>query len=248
MPYMLFHFIKVMENEKELPDCCKTTKKANTIWQAIGYGLLAHAGCIAFIIASIVGATAAVTFLKPIMMNRYFFYILIAISFVFATISSVLYLRKNGFLSKAGIKKKKGYLATMYGITLGVNVLLFIVIFPALANAGSITGATVASSQASMTISVDIPCPGHAPLVTNALKALGVDAINFKFPNKFEIGYTPSKVSKQQIMNIDVFDEYPATIIAESNANVVQSAPASSGGGCGCGGSTCGGSGSCCGG
>jgi hypothetical protein len=242
------------ETEEELPDCCKKVDKSEgkkTVLQAVGYGLLAHAGCIAFIIASIAGATAAVSFLKPVMMNRYFFYILIAISFVFATISALLYLRKHKYLSWRGIKKKKKYLMTMYGITIGVNLLLFLVIFPMMASTGGITGGAVglASSPAVIELSVDIPCPGHAPLVTNELKSLGVDIVRFSFPNDFEIGYDPAKVTKEQILAIDVFEPYPATIISESANTVVEVAPARSSGGCGCGGGTCGssGGGSCCG-
>ena len=271
---------KTKSEDSELPDCCSPKKKVDdelpdccrkvdapegkkTVLQAIGYGLLAHAGCIAFIIATVAGATAAVTFLKPLMMNRYFFYILIAISFVFATISAVLYLRKHKHLSWGGIKKKKKYLATMYGITIGVNLLLFLVIFPMLANTGGITGGAVglASAPAVITLEVDIPCPGHAPLITNELKTLGVDVVRYSFPDTFKVGYDPGKVSKADIMGIDVFVPYPATVIDESTNTGVTTAgvvagtsPArSSGGGCGCGGGTCGapagsaGGGSCCG-
>jgi len=141
----------------------------------------------------------------------------------------------------------------MYGITLGVNLLLFLVIFPLLANTGGITGSAVgvASSPAVINLEVDIPCPGHAPLVTNELKSLGVDAVSFSFPNTFEIGYNPSKVSRQDILSIDVFESYPATITSESSNTVVESSSAKSGGGCGgsCGSPSCGsGGGGCCGG
>ncbi|UCD03921.1 MAG: hypothetical protein JSW73_05285 [Candidatus Woesearchaeota archaeon] len=239
--------------KEELPDCCKKVERPkgkSTLWQAIVYGLLPHTGCIAFIIVTILGVTAAVTFLKPIMMNAYFFYILIAISFIFAAISSVIYLRKCGLLSIPGVKKKKKYLTTMFSVTIFVNLLLFLIIFPALANVDTgFTGAAVAGPQSSITLKVDIPCPGHAPLISNELKTLAISAVNFKFPNIFEVGYSPDAVSKQQILDLDVFDTYAATVIDESSAKVVEEKPISSSGGCCCRGPTCGvAGGGCCGG
>lgn len=213
-----------MENEENVPDCCKKAVPGEKpILQAIGYGLLAHAGCIAFIIASVIGATAAAAFLKPVMMNRYFFYMLIAISFGFATLSSVLYLRKHKSLSLGGILMKKKYLATMYGVTLGINLLLFLLVFPALANVSAewITGGAASIfSPATLTLEVDIPCPGHAPLVTTELTSIGVDTVSFKLPNTFIVGYNPAKVSEQQILNLAVFSSYPATLVNEPSGTI----------------------------
>ena len=241
-----------MENENKaenLPDCCKKTdvpEDKKGIWQAIAYGLLPHTGCIAFIIVTVIGATTAMTLLRPLMLNAYFFYVLIAISFIFAAIASVVYLKKHGLLSTVGAKKKWKYLTTMFGITILTNLLLFMVIFPVLANVGGVTGAAALDleSESSITLKVNIPCPGHAPLVSNDIKALGVSAVNFKFPNIFEIGYDPGKVSKSQILGLEIFKTYSATVIDESFATAVQQEPANSGGGCGCGGggsSSCGG-------
>lgn len=98
------------------------------------YGLTPHIGCIGFIAASVLGVTVAVQLFRPLLMNPWFFYILMAVSFGFATVSSVLYLRKQGILSWNGVKRKKGYLATMYGSTMGINLFLFIFAFPMLAN------------------------------------------------------------------------------------------------------------------
>ncbi len=89
-------------------------KKPKTWKQALAYGLIPHIGCIGFIVASVIGATVAMSIFRPLLMNRYIFHILILISIGFATVSSVIYLRKNKLLSFAGIKRKKGYLATMY--------------------------------------------------------------------------------------------------------------------------------------
>ncbi|MBW2990584.1 hypothetical protein KY348_02670 [Candidatus Woesearchaeota archaeon] len=254
------NYSKEEQRKLEQPDCCspKPKEKPKNIWQGIAYGLIPHTGCIAFIIGSILGVTVLMQFFRPLLMHRNFFYILILISLIFATISSMIYLNKNGFLSFAGMKRKWKYLATMYGSTIGINLLLFMVIFPLLANVSvaSPTGDAVAEidsgSLASIKLKVNIPCPGHAPLISNELKTInGVAGIKFSFPNNFDVTYDSSKTSKQEMLSLDVFNSYPATVLEESataSPSVVEQVnqpPASSG--CGCGGSTCGGAGSCCG-
>jgi copper chaperone CopZ len=262
-----------MKNEPEISDskkekqaelsCCgaKPREKPKSFWQGIAYGLIPHIGCIAFIIGSILGVTVLMQFFKPLLMNRNFFYILILISLMFATISSMVYLNKNGFLSWTGIRRKWKYLATMYGSTIGINLVLFMLIFPLLANVsvvsaeptGNVIGAIGDSSNlASIKLKVDIPCPGHAPLISNELKTInGVAGIQFSFPNNFDVTYDPAKTSKQEILSLDVFNEYKASVLEES-ATATQlvtqqdnnQPPAA--GECGCGGG-CGGQGSSCG-
>lgn len=247
-----------------------------------------HAGCIAFIAASVLGATAAVELFTPLLMNAWFFYALVAMSFVFATISSVLYLRKNGLLSKEGALRKKGYLATMYGTTIGINLALFLLVFPMLANldtgvlanspaqgpattsaalASGISPATPAPTPAFSTIKlqVEIPCSGHAPLISGELKKIeGVSGVRFDSPNYFEVAFDPSKTSEQKILALEVFQTYKATVVErptaisaslEGGGALPQNAPTPSpqpaqksantaASGCGCGGSGggCGGS------
>lgn len=253
-------------NEKE--ECCKADgkQKSNGFFKGVIYGLIPHAGCIAFIIASILGVTAATELFKPLLLNPYFFYILVALSFTFATISSAIYLRKNGLLSSNGVKRKWKYLSTMYGSTIGVNLLLFMLIFPLLANvsvAQSPTGNLALSNGgintlSSLKLQVDIPCSGHAPLISDELKKIdGVSNIQFSLPNVFDVKYDSSKTSKQQILSLEVFKTYKATVLSESaqstqltvsNQPSISSQPAggsccggggscgSGGGGCGCGG------------
>ena len=116
-------------------NCCnKKEEKKKGILAGILYGLVPHTFCIAFIIFTIFGATAAMTLLKPLLLNSYFFYILIIFSFVFATISAIIYLQRNGILSIQGIKRKWKYLSILYGTTIFINLLLFLVIFPYVAN------------------------------------------------------------------------------------------------------------------
>ncbi|MBU0467091.1 MAG: hypothetical protein KJ718_04110 [Nanoarchaeota archaeon] len=253
-----------MTNKKteDLPACCQPKKdKEGNIKQGLIYGLIPHIGCIAFIIGSVLGVTVLMQFFKPILMNRYFFHALMGVSIGFATLSSVIYLKKHKLLNKEGIKKKKSYLFGMYGSTIGINLVLFLVIFPMLANVGA-TGNAIANLDYGglplMELSVDIPCPGHAPLITSELKTIqGVEDVRFNFPNDLEVLFDPDLTSKEDILALEVFEEYPATVtrepttLGESSGGVgdggvkqVQPLAAGSSGGS-CGSPTCGGGSSC---
>ncbi len=230
--------------------------KPQGFWQGLAYGIIPHIGCIAFIIGSVFGVTLLMQFFKPVLMNRWFFHFLVAFSFLAATVGSALYLRSNGLLSWQGMKRKKGYLATMYGATIGINLALFLLIFPLLANvqvvsASSATGLAAGSSNlASLTMEVDIPCPGHAPLISNELKGVpGVAEIKYSFPETFQVYYDGESSTKEAMLALEVFDEYPATVTndgspAASLAPVAKSygAGSSCSGSCGgsCGRPTCG--------
>ena len=227
----------------------KDKKKGNTFTQGLMYGLIPHIGCIAFIIGSILGVTVLMNFFKPLLMNRYFFHALIGISLGFATLSSGLYLRKQGLFSWEGARKKWKYLLVMYGSTVGINLVLFLLIFPLLANVslGSPTGAIIGVSgeESMIKLKVDIPCPGHAPLISNELKTItGVSNVQFSFPNNFEVSYDLLQTSKEKMLSLDVFDEYPATVISEEVSELAQTVPKTqladgNKGGC------CGGTGGC---
>lgn len=239
----------------------------NGLVQGIIYGLAAHTGCIAFIIATVLGTTVATELFKPLMMNPYFFYILIALSFVFATISSVIYLKNQGFITFRKYEdrididfannilgRKWKYLTSMYGSTIITNLLLFFLIFPALANLGSgisstsPTGSVVLAGGnqkiedfSLLTMKVAIPCPGHAPLISGELKKLdGVLGVKYKSPNIFDVAYDPDIILEDEMLSLKVFEVYKPTVI-ENNAKVDSSALDSGfddetvGGGCGCG-------------
>ena len=209
-------------------------KEGNTFLQGLMYGLIPHIGCIAFIIGSILGVTVLMNFFKPLLMNRYFFHALVGVSMGFATLSSALYLRKNSLLSWLGVKKKWKYLSIMYGSTIGINLVLFLLIFPLLANVsldssavtGSVVGvagvgngmnlgsSTGVNSLTAIKMKVDIPCPGHAPLISNELKSInGVRDIKFSFPNNFAVTYDSEMTSVSEMLALGVFNEYPAEIV-----------------------------------
>lgn len=245
--------------------CCdeekQEDKKKRGFWTGLLYGLIPHIGCIAFIVFTILGVTAATSLFKPLLLNPYFFHILVALSIVFATISAFLYLKKQGFIRKglirAGLKRKWKYLLTLYGTTVGINLLLFMIIFPIAANFNSGTTFTAAvigafggggelelsDSDSLITLQVKIPCPGHAPLIIGELKTIdGVSAVKFKFPNSFDVGYNPEKTSREQILSLDVFNTYKATVLTalnEDKGNVEgllsSCCTGAAGAGCGCG-------------
>ena len=64
-----------------------------------------------------------------------------------------------------------------------------------------------------VTLKVDIPCPGHASLIQGYLIKAGVSEVKFKAPNLFDVYYDQSRISKDQIMSVSIFQEYPAKII-----------------------------------
>ena len=114
----------------------------------------------------------------------------------------------------------------MYGSTIGINLILFFFVFPLLANA-SITGAVVYSGDPQnfgvVELKVDIPCPGHAPLISNELKTIeGVINVKYSFPNNFEVQYDKSQTSIDGILSLEVFGEYSATLISDSQNNQVK--------------------------
>ena len=77
-----------MDDQKQDDCCCGPKKEGKGIMQGVVYGLIPHTGCIAFILFTVLGVSAATAFFKPLLMNRYFFYFLMLLSFVFASISA----------------------------------------------------------------------------------------------------------------------------------------------------------------
>lgn len=206
--------------EQKMRDCCAGSKDTKTgknkgYREGIIYGLIPHIGCIAFIVLTVIGTTTAAAFFRPLLMKSYLFYGLIALSLVFATISAAAYLRKNSSLSSSGIKRNWRYLSIMYGTTVLVNLILFMVVFPLAASMTAASQPSTSPSLGKLTLKVDIPCPGHAPLIIRELKdAEGVSSVSFRFPDHFEVIYDPSAISMQQMLSISIFSEYPAAIIS----------------------------------
>lgn len=204
------------DKAKEGTDSCCSAKKKSGVEHGIAFGLLPHAGCIAVILLSVFSVTAGTTLLVPFLQTGVFYW-LIALSLAIATASAVWYLRKRQCLCKAGIKQERKYLATLYGTTITVNLVLLFVVFPAVGGFAATTGFLIAPTpkMVNLTILCDIPCPGHAPLITDDVANLtGVVKIDFSSPNVFSIVYDPTKTSQNAILSREIFDQYPATILS----------------------------------
>ena len=206
--------------------CCPPQKKEGRgFLQGVLYGLLPHTICILFIVLSVVGATAATSVIRRFLYVPYLFQIIVALSFVFATISSAFYLRRQGMLSWEGARRRWKYVTVMFGTTVAINLLFFMVIFPLVANSGFSAAAPVVAAQStdtvqaavdrsSVTLQVQIPCPGHAPLVMDELKRVdGITSLKYQFPDKFVVGYDPAKLTVEKILAADVFKEFPAQVL-----------------------------------
>lgn len=224
-----------MDNKmKNKMECCNLDnnikeKRGKGILKGILYGLTPHVFCIAFVVFSILGATTATTLLKPLMLNPYFFYILVGLSLVFATVSAGFYLKRNKILSLQGAKRQWKYLSILYGTTILVNLIFFMVIFPLAANLKSgltLTEAVkvvaggkseVQVSGPLITLQVEIPCSGHAPLIIGELEKInGVENVNFRIPNLFDVNYNSAKTSENKILALEIFKTYQAKIITRN--------------------------------
>ena len=109
----------------------------------------------------------------------------------------------------------------MYGSTIGINLVLFMLIFPLLANVNTsslVTGAVVGiPADSTIKLKVNIPCPGHAPLISEELKTInGVKNIQFGFPNNFDVTFDTSVTSVDKIISLKVFETYKAKIISNN--------------------------------
>lgn len=199
-----------MENKKpNLPDCCKPAKESSGLAKGIMYGTIPHLGCIAFVLASIAGVGFAASIFKPLLAKAYFFYIMILLSLFFATISAFFYLRKQGGVKEAMNHKK--YLAILYGSTVAVSLVLYFFIFPLVSANIASTGTSIAT-DAELTLSVDIPCSGHAALITGELQTIpGITKIDYQPMKTFRVYYNPSIASKEKILELAIFKEYRAT-------------------------------------
>lgn len=207
-------------------DCCQpAAKEGKGVLSGILLGIVPHSVCIAFIVFSAIGATVAVGFMRDLLLLPYLFPLLVLISLAFATLAAVLYLRRSGEISWAGVARRRGYLATLYATTIGVNLLLFMVVLPLAANldaggtayaastAGSL-GSEPAAPSSEVRLQVDIPCPGHAPLIMGELRNLGgIQRVVYAFPNVFDVWYNDTSLSVGDIVSLEVFETYKARVI-----------------------------------
>lgn len=196
--------------KKENDSCCR---QPSGLGKGLLAGILPHSFCIAFIVLSLAGSVFGSALAKRFLLIPNFFTFLVIISLLFATLSAIIYLRRSRNLSWSGIKRKKRYLAVLYGTTVAVNLLFLYIIFPALAAApaGGEKPMLVAS-VAKLKIAVDIPCSGHASLIKSELRQLpGVQAVGYMPLSTFLVDYDPRLTTEADILNLEIFKTYQAT-------------------------------------
>lgn len=192
--------------------CCLPKKEATdktNFFSGLFYGILPHSFCILYILFSVLGITAGSLFLRKLFIIPYFFEFLIFFSFVLATVSAGIYLKRLGSLSFSGVKLKWKYLSILYSTVVMANILLFFIIFPATANVNS--SYAMQNSAKEIALIVNIPCSGHAPLIIDELKKIdGVVGEKFSMPNIFNVQYDASKTSPEKILLAEIFNTYKA--------------------------------------
>jgi len=200
--------------ETKQDSCCVSPeKKQKGILSGIIYGLVPHTFCIAFILFSLIGSVTALAIFKRFLVIPYFFTFLVIASFVMATVSAFIYLKKTDCLCFSGIKRKWKYLSILYSTMIMINLALFVFVFPALANINSNNVFNKEKYNASLSMAVQIPCSGHASLIVDELKKNnGIGQVIFKMPNIFDVKYNVAEISPENIISIDIFKTYKATI------------------------------------
>jgi len=201
-----------MENNQD--SCCVPSgKKGKGILNGIIYSLIPHTFCIAFIVFSIIGSVAATALFKSFLVIPYFFTFLVVASFLLATFSAFIYLKRNNCLCFSGIKIKWRYLVTLYSTMILINLAMFMFVFPALANMDSNGVLDKEKYDASLSMAVRIPCSGHAPLIIDELKKDNyIGQVTFRTPNIFDVKYDSKGTSLEKILGTEIFKTYWAEI------------------------------------
>ncbi len=203
-----------MESSEKI--CCTTkdNRPQKGFMAGIIYGILPHSFCIAFLLFSIIGSVTATAYLKKFLMIPNLFPILVVLSLALATLSSLIYLKRAKCLCVSGIKARWKYISILYSSTVLVNLLIFLVLFPLVANLNQKPSMVLGNQSAKISLNVKIPCSGHAPLIIDELKKdSAVQSVNYSLPNDFQIQYDPEKTSPEKITSIEIFKTYPATIL-----------------------------------
>jgi hypothetical protein len=157
----------------------------------------------------LIGAVGGAALAKRFLLIPHFFLFLTVLSLVSATLAAFFYLRKNGCCNRRDIKKKYKYLLTLYSVTILTNILVAYLIIPALASGPGRQKDDGSNRLSVANVEVQIPCPGHAPLIISELeKVSGVEEISFQTPRTFEIAYDPQEISLESIEAAEIFKTF----------------------------------------
>ena len=96
----------------------------------------------------------------------------------------------------------------LFSTTIITNAILLLVVFPVTAKLQNQT-AKIVEQNHTVSLTVDIPCSGHAPLIIDELKKEnGVGAIAFEFPSTFKVVYNPELTSPEKIRALKIFQTF----------------------------------------
>lgn len=193
-----------------MENCCRPSRPyRKNLWSGIVYGLIPHTFCIAFFVLSLIGAAGGATLAKRFLLLPHFFLFLTLISLLFATLAAFFYLKRSSCYNPKGLRKKYKYICALYATTIATNILVAYVIMPIFANGSAKPIENVQSQLSIADIEVQIPCPGHAPLIISELeKVSGVKRISFRTPRTFEVAYNPQETSLKDIKTSEIFQTF----------------------------------------
>ncbi len=184
----------------------QSSDKKNEIKDGLKNGIISavipHVGCIAFIVATLLGISAGSVFLKKFILASWSFPVLFFLSFLLASISSLLYFKRNC------CENKTKYISILLGSVILVNGLLFYVVFPWVANINGKASVDILAGLSEVKLKVQIPCSGHAPLIVDELKNAGVTKVTYNDPDKFDVVYDGDKITKNEIINLAILKEF----------------------------------------
>ncbi len=208
-----------MTEEKKLPACCQKSSHPGKkgFLRGIIFGLIPHTFCILFVVFTLLGSILGASIAKKFLIIPHFFLYLVIFSFLLASLSAFFYLRNNRCCNARGIKNNWKYLSILYGTTIFVNIAFVFYIFPAITSKTTDTKdqmiKALSGNDSYMLISmeVEIPCSGHAPLIIDELKKTsGVISVSYEPQNFFSVQYDSKLVSENDIFSLEIFKTYKA--------------------------------------
>lgn len=199
--------------------CCNKNKNSQGLGAGLLWGIFPHSFCLMAIFFSTIGAITLNTFFKKILLINHFFEFLISISLLLATLTCVIYLKKNQCFCRSKIKSKWRYILTVYSTTILTNLLFFFIVLPILVNAQNSQNPKILNTETNLSqlsLEIQLPCTGHATLISDEIKQnFQIENITFNEPNVFSIIYDPTKTSPDKILESKIFQTYPAKIISK---------------------------------
>ncbi|MFA5109562.1 MAG: hypothetical protein WC458_03390 [Patescibacteria group bacterium] len=193
-----------------MENCCRTNSNHKKgFGRGLFYGLIPHVFCIAFLVLSLIGAAGGAALAKKFLLIPYFFLFLMIISLLLATLTAFFYLKKNSCCDVQGIRSRRKYLFTLYAATIVTNILVAYVIIPAFTVRPTKAVENSGKQLARTAINVQLPCPGHAPLIIDEVrKSGGVETVTFQLPDAFQISYDPQITSPEKLAALEIFKTF----------------------------------------